>query len=385
MTKPDLATPLRVLHLEDSARDADVVRHRLGAEGLSCDILLVSDQQGFETALTQHAFGLILLDYNLPGYDGISALKHAQLTRPEVPVILISGTVGDEDAVKCLHFGATDYLLKDRLDRLVPAVQRALLEAEERCARRDAEQALRNERDLAQQYLDTAQVILLKLAIDGRIALVNRYACALLGWTAEELIGRDWIDTCVPPRLREQLRNKVHEVIGGDLAINENLILTKSGQERLVEWRPKLLRDDDGNVVGLFSSGTDITDRSQAVAALRTAEERMRFALQSAKVGIWDMDYTTGVLAWSETLEDQYGVPRGTFGGTFEDFVERVHPEDREQLLDTVGTAMRRAPTSRLRTDRSGPTAPCGGSAARAACHLGRAWQPGAASASRWM
>jgi PAS domain S-box-containing protein len=83
----------------------------------------------------------------------------------------------------------------------------------------------------------------------------------------------------------------------------------------------------------------EILERKGAELALRTAEERMRFALQSAKVGIWDMDYATGALQWSEILEAQYGLQRGTFGGTFEAFVERIHPDDREAVLDTVGKA----------------------------------------------
>ena len=102
-----------------------------------------------------------------------------------------------------------------------------------------------------------------------------------------------------------------------------------------------MLRDDAGQIICTFSSGTDITERNQAVEALRTSEERMRFALEAASVGIWDMDYATGVLRWSEILETHYGLQPGTFGGTFEAFIERVHPDDRESLLATVGKAMK--------------------------------------------
>ena len=101
-----------------------------------------------------------------------------------------------------------------------------------------------------------------------------------------------------------------------------------------------------GRVTSLSAIARNITgrksaeaDRSRAVAALQVAEERMRFALQSANVGIWDMDYSTGVLRWSEILETHYGVAPGTFGGTFEGFLERVHPDDRQTLLEAIGAA----------------------------------------------
>ncbi len=583
---------IRLLHLEDSPRDAEMIRHRLDVADISCDILLANSKDSFEAALTREAFDLIISDYNLPGYDGVTALKQAQALQPGVPVILISGTVGEEEAVRCLQIGATDYLLKGRLDRLVPAVQRALQEAETRrsrksvegalgesearkaaildsvldcivtmdangtviefnaaaartfgytkadaigrsladlivpprfrerhraglahylatgegplvgkvieimamrsdgaelpvelaitairlgsatlftgvlrditarqqaeatrarlaaivdssddaifsiamddtiltwnagaerlygyaasemigrrrallvpagqsaelvsimeraargeagepletrrqrkdgsvvdvslvispmtdatgritsvstiardiTSRKKAETSLRDERDRAQRYLDTPDVILLALDMEGRIKLTNRYACSLLGWTADELLGRDWVETCLPPRIREEIRTKLRDVLGGDLSVVENPILTKSGEERLIEWRPSLLCDDEGHVIGSFSSGADITERHKAVEALRQAEERMRFALQGAAVGIWDMDRATQVVRWSEILETQYCLKPGTFGGTLEAFVERVHPDDRESVLETIGNAMK--------------------------------------------
>jgi signal transduction histidine kinase len=134
---------------------------------------------------------------------------------------------------------------------------------------------------------------------------------------------------------------RFRHLLDGDLAVVENLVLTRSGEERLIEWRNTVLRDDDGRVVGSFSSGADVTERSQAVEALRTAEERMRFALQNAGVGIWDLDYTTGAHVWSEMQEALHGLQPGSFGGTFDAFVERVHADDREAVLATIGEAVK--------------------------------------------
>ena len=208
--------------------------------------------------------------------------------------------------------------------------------------RKQAESTARLEGDRAQRYLDTAEVILLALDLQGRITLVNRYACGIFGWTAEELLGRDFIETCVPALIRDGTRNRLRDVLAGpDSSIVDNPIVTRSGEERLIEWRNTLLRDDQGRVVSTLSSGTDITERTHAVEALRTAEERMRFALQNADVGIWDVDYHTGAHRWSETLEAHYGLRPGTFGGTFEAFVARIHPDDRQSVLETFGKAMK--------------------------------------------
>ena len=203
-----------------------------------------------------------------------------------------------------------------------------------------AQDALRDERDRAQRYLDTPDVILLALDMNGRITLVNRCARSLLGWTADELLGYDWIETCLPVRTRDESRKRFQNLLCGELSIAENTILTKSGEERLIEWRNTLLRDDEGRVIGTFSSGADITERHRATEALRTAEERMRFALQSADVGIWDMDPTTGVVRLSEILESQYGLQPGTFGGTFDAFVACIHPDDRAAVRETIEKAM---------------------------------------------
>jgi PAS domain S-box-containing protein len=144
--------------------------------------------------------------------------------------------------------------------------------------RKQAESAFRDERDRAKRYLDTAEVILLALDLTGCITLINRKGCDLLGCAEVELLGRDFLATCLPVRTRDAMTAKFHAVIDGDLSIVEAPILTRSGNERLIEWRNTLQRDETGRVIGTFSSGADITER-------RALEEQYQQAQKMEAVG----------------------------------------------------------------------------------------------------
>lgn len=140
---PDTKPPVRILHLEDSPRDAVMIADLLEAEGVHCAISTAANRKQFEEALCGPDFDLILCDFNLAGFDGLSALRLAREKHPETPVIIVSGAIDSEEAVACLKAGATDYLLKQRLERLPSAVIRALEEAQEQRLRRRAEEELR--------------------------------------------------------------------------------------------------------------------------------------------------------------------------------------------------------------------------------------------------
>src|SRR5262245_51391112 len=127
-----MKSPLRILHLEDNFRDAELIREVLESEGAVCDVTRVETEEDFVTSLKKGGFDLILADYTLPSFDGISALQVALERSPDVPFIFVSGTLGEEVAIEALKIGATDYLLKERLSRIGPSVYRALREAKER-------------------------------------------------------------------------------------------------------------------------------------------------------------------------------------------------------------------------------------------------------------
>src|SRR5436190_3226821 len=133
---------LRILHLEDSLPDAELVLITLQEAGLPCTSLRVDTKPTYVKALDEGGFDLILSDLAMPAFDGMSALTLARQKRPDVPFIFVSGTLGEEAAIHSLLNGATDYVLKHRFSRLIPAVQRALTEARERQLRRDMESQL---------------------------------------------------------------------------------------------------------------------------------------------------------------------------------------------------------------------------------------------------
>ena len=152
---------LRIVHLEDNPRDAELVRSLLENAGIDCEMRVVHSHCEFERQLQATDIDLILSDFSMPSYDGIAALKFARERRPEIPFIFVSGKIGEESAVESLQNGASDYLIKDRLARLPAAVQRAIGEAQERRKREEAERALKEQEEkmLRTQRLESLGIL----------------------------------------------------------------------------------------------------------------------------------------------------------------------------------------------------------------------------------
>jgi signal transduction histidine kinase len=150
--------PIAVLLLEDSDLDVELEVAHLRKTGLPVMPTRVDDRESFERALTDSRPDLILADYNLPQFDGLTALDIAQQVCPDVPFLFVSGAMGEDIAIESLKRGATDYVLKQKLERLGPAVQRALEEARERNRRKEAqEETAKQARELASLNADLQQ------------------------------------------------------------------------------------------------------------------------------------------------------------------------------------------------------------------------------------
>jgi len=134
---------LNILHVEDSQDDSELVEDLLSRAGFICDIKRIETRDELFDSLKNADYDLVLSDCTLPNFSGLEALKVAYFLKPEIPFIFVSGTIGEETAIQSLRNGATDYVLKDHLSKLIPAVCRAISEAEQRSMQRELERALR--------------------------------------------------------------------------------------------------------------------------------------------------------------------------------------------------------------------------------------------------
>lgn len=141
-----------------------------------------------------------------------------------------------------------------------------------------SEEELRSERVKAQKYLDVAGTMLIALDTDQRITLINNAGCEMLGYASEELIGKNWFDTCVPPRMVETVKAKFNDLmsttpVSTEIDIYENQVITRDGEERLIAWYNTLLTDQNDKIIGTLSSGADITERKQMEETLKSSLE----------------------------------------------------------------------------------------------------------------
>ncbi len=276
---------MRILYLEDSPRDAEIIRNKLVAGGLGGDVLRVETEAQFQAALAGEVFDLILCDYNLPDYDGLAALTCALAQQPATPVLLISGTLGEEQAVQCLQLGATDYLLKDRLDRLPAAVRRALAEAENHRQRQHAEQALAASERRLRTIFETEPECVELLGPNGTLLEMNPAGLRMIeADSLDQVRGRSVLEG-VLPAYRAAYADLCERVLRGESGTLEFEIQALKGTRRWLETRAVPLRDEAGQglVLGITR---DITEYKQAGAALRASEARYRTLFDYAPDGI---------------------------------------------------------------------------------------------------
>ena len=267
-----MGSQIRILHLEESARDAELVQARLDESGIEREVIRATSKVEFEAALSQGTYDLILCDYSLPDYDGLSALGKAKQLQPQVPVILLSGALGEDGGVECIKLGATDYLLKQRLGRLGAAVKRAIRETEERVKRLEFEKALRESEERFSNAFVHAPIGMALVTLTGHWFKVNPALCRLFGYSETELLTRKFQDLTHPDDLEENMR-LLQRMLDGEISTYqmEKRYFHRHGHVVWTLLNVSLVRDPEGHPLHLIGQIQNITERK------RTEDELKRY------------------------------------------------------------------------------------------------------------
>ena len=291
-----MSDELRILHLEDDPRDTELMVASLRDAGITCDVVRVDSREEFAAQLQDTRFDVIISDVSVPGFGGIEAQTVWQQARPGIPFIFLSGTVGEEVAIERLKEGATDYVLKNWMDKLPTVVRRALREMQDRAGRQQAQaelqrlnaelesrvqertQQLRAANDaLAESerrffdILDHSPAAIVLKDLDGRYSFVNRSFVDVIGKTRADIIGKT-DHALFPPRLADMYRANDQQVIESGMALDfEEIGVEEDLQPRVFHSSKFVLRDAAGRAYAICGILTDITERKRAEQAMSIA------------------------------------------------------------------------------------------------------------------
>jgi PAS domain S-box-containing protein len=306
-TKPDgvnsSTPPLRVLILEDNPRDAKLIASVLERGGYSMQSEVTDSAEVFRERLEKTDYDVILADFNLRNWTAFDALEILKRSGKDIPLIVVTGTLGDEAAVECLKRGAADFVLKDRPARLPTAVQRAL---EDKRLRTENKRAFEATSPLA-TIVESSDDAIIGTTLEGVLTSWNRGAEKLYGYSAGEILGQP-ISVLVPPERSEEVTQILTRLKRGErLEHFESVRVRKDGSLVDVSLSISPLTGSRGEVTGTASIAHDITERKRAEEALAESQALLNAIVESTSDMIWSVDSESfRLLRFNRSLGDYF-------------------------------------------------------------------------------
>ena len=294
---------VRILHVEDDPRDAELVREVLLADRLDCDVVRVDSREAYLAALEQGNFDLIVCDYTLPSFQGGEALELAGSRWSHIPFLFLSGTIGEERAVEALKNGATEYVLKSNLARLPSAVRRAMREAREHEERRKAEAALRASEQRTRALMENAKDAIVVGNIQGIIVEVNRAAESLYARPRAHFVGRHFQELLVADE-RESARRHFESILAGQAPeVHETIALAADGRTVPIEVSGSLV--EIGGECLVLAIVRDVSERKLLEEQFRQAQKMEAVGRLAGGVAHDFNNLLTVILGYSDARADQ--------------------------------------------------------------------------------
>ncbi len=292
-TESEMSMPqsLRVLMVEDSEDDALLIIRELKKGGYNPVQERVETAAAMKKALEEREWDIILCDYKLPKFNAPSAIALLKETNIDIPFIIVSGTIGEETAIECMRLGADDYMMKNNLSRLCPAIARELQEAETRRKHKQVEEALRQSEEKYGTILESIDNGYCEQDLAGNFTFLNDSMYRIYGYPKEELMGmnyKQYTDKENGRKCFQAYRNIYRTGEPGKVFDFE--IIRKDGTKRHIESSVSLQKDSAGKPIAFRGIVRDVTDRKLAEEALRQSEEKYRNILENIQEGYFELD-----------------------------------------------------------------------------------------------
>jgi len=339
-TEPDgvnsSTPPLRVLILEDNPRDAKLTVGVLQGGGYKLRFEITDSLEFFRERLEKGEYDVILADFNLRNWTALDALEILKRSGKDIPLIMVTGFLGDEAAAECIKRGAADFVLKDRPARLPNTVQRVL---EEKRLRTENKRALETTSRLA-TIVESSDDAIIGKTLEGVITNWNKGAEKLYGYSAGEVLGQP-ISVLAPPERAEEVTQILARLKRGErLEHFESVRVRKDGSLVDVSLSIFPLTDSRGEVTGIASIARDVTERKRADQELHESEERYRSLVEAAPDVIYTVSAEDGSLtSLNPAFETLTGWSRAEWLG--KPFVGMVHPDDLPVAVERFQKALR--------------------------------------------
>ncbi|AJF24974.1 chemotaxis protein CheY [Haloarcula sp. CBA1115] len=331
----EAGSAIRVLHVDDDRQYAETTAAFLTRERPAFDIETATSAAAGLRLLETEPVDCIVSDYEMPGENGIDFLESVREDYPDLPFILYTGRGSEAVAGDAISAGVTDYLQKTSDTSHYALLANRIVNAVEQYR---SQRALEASKDRLSLFIDQSPLGFVEYNQDFEIVRVNDTLTEIFGYTEEELVGETW-EVFVSEESYDHVdavTSALSEASGGYHSVNENV--RKGGERIMVEWHNRLVTDDSGDVVTIFSHCQDVTERIEHEQNLAQLRDFFAEAEELGDLGAWEFD-ETGTLTWTAGTRRIHGVD-DDFDPTIEEGLSFYHPEDREMVSDAVDAAL---------------------------------------------
>jgi PAS domain S-box-containing protein len=339
--------PLRVLVVEDSENDTLFLLRELERGGFEPTFERVASRDALSSALDRQPWDVVISDHSMPGFGSLDAIEVVKKRELDIPFIIVSGAIGEDVAVNAMKAGASDYVMKGKLTRLVPSIERELREAESRRARHKAEEELKRSQQELSDFFEHAAVGLRWEGPDGVILRANQAELDLLGYTRDEYLGHNIAEFHVDEGAAEDILRRLKN--GETLNNHAARLRCKNATIKQVLINSNVLWEQ-GKFIHSRSFTRDVTDRRRAQEAL----SYLAAIVESSEDAIIGKTLDGTILSWNSGAESMYGYTASEVKGrSISILIPAYRPEELPALYDKIrqGGHIERYETVRMRKD----------------------------------